>query len=209
MQRHSTSCPTALLDTDWRRWASGPGLGCSASGRLGRWGRQLSREKAELAARATPLRCRTSPSRPIFADRPFAVCAYSVHADFGGDAALGSLAGKDCAPPRRPSACSISCPTTRLSTIPWVQSHPDTTIHGSENDLAREPHNLSARLKRAEAPAILAHGRDPYFPGWPDSFQLNYRHPDLRRAMIDELKSIADRCDGVRCDIGDVGCCRT
>ena len=48
---------------------------------------------------------------------------------------------------------------------------------------------------------VLAHGRDPYFPGWPDALQLNYRHPGLRQAMIAELQGIADRCDGVRCDM--------
>ena len=48
---------------------------------------------------------------------------------------------------------------------------------------------------------ILAYGRDPYFDGWPDTFQLNYRHAGFREARIAELGSIADRCDGVRCDM--------
>src|SRR4029077_3013911 len=48
---------------------------------------------------------------------------------------------------------------------------------------------------------VLAHGRDPYFPRWLDTVQINYRHPGLRAAMIDNLRHIAQRCDGVRCDM--------
>ena len=48
---------------------------------------------------------------------------------------------------------------------------------------------------------IFAHGRDPYFPGWPDTFQLNYGNPDLQKAMMNELIAISEHCDGVRCDM--------
>ena len=48
---------------------------------------------------------------------------------------------------------------------------------------------------------ILAHGRDPYFPGWPDTLQLNYGNPALQEAMIGEMVKIAAQCDGIRCDM--------
>ena len=48
---------------------------------------------------------------------------------------------------------------------------------------------------------MLAHGRDPYFAGWPDTLQLNYGNPLLQQAMIGELLRIAGQCDGVRCDM--------
>jgi glycosidase len=48
---------------------------------------------------------------------------------------------------------------------------------------------------------LLAHGRDPYFDGWPDTLQLNYANPDTQDAMIGELTRIAGQCDGVRCDM--------
>ena len=47
----------------------------------------------------------------------------------------------------------------------------------------------------------LAHGKDPFFPAWTDSVQLDYRRPATRAAMTDLLLSIAERCDGVRCDM--------
>ena len=48
---------------------------------------------------------------------------------------------------------------------------------------------------------VLANGRDPYFPAWPDVVQLNAFSPDLRAAVIETLDAIADQCDGVRCDM--------
>jgi len=48
---------------------------------------------------------------------------------------------------------------------------------------------------------VLVHGRDPYFPGWPDTLQLNYGNPATQEAMIGELLKIAGQCDGVRCDM--------
>ena len=48
---------------------------------------------------------------------------------------------------------------------------------------------------------MIAHGRDPYFPGWPDTLQVNHRHAGFREAMLRTLESIAQQCDGVRCDM--------
>jgi hypothetical protein len=59
-----------------------------------------------------------------------------------------------------------------------------------------------ARKRATSDPTpLLAHGRDPYFPGWPDTLQLNYGNPATQEAMIAELLKIATLCDGVRCDM--------
>jgi glycosidase len=83
---------------------------------------------------------------------------------------------------------------------PWVREHPEYYIHGTEEDLAREPQNYR-RMDTGRGPAVLACGRDPYFPGWPDTLQLNYRHRGLREAMFSELLRIAGWCDGLRSDM--------
>ncbi len=49
---------------------------------------------------------------------------------------------------------------------------------------------------------VFACGRDPYFPAWPDVLQLNAF--DARFASgghRDSSESIADQCDGIRCDM--------
>jgi hypothetical protein len=69
-----------------------------------------------------------------------------------------------------------------------------------ELDLARAPQNYTW-VKRKKGDLLLAHGRDPYFAGWPDTLQLNYANPATQEAMIAELQKVAGQCDGVRCDM--------
>jgi glycosidase len=82
----------------------------------------------------------------------------------------------------------------------WVDAHPEYFVEGTEEDLARQPKNY-LRLKVRGKDRILAHGRDPYFPGWPDTLQLNYGNPAAQQALTGELLRIAGQCDGVRCDM--------
>src|SRR4029077_4853871 len=83
---------------------------------------------------------------------------------------------------------------------PWIEDHPEYFIQGTELDLGRAPQNYRW-VKRKRGDLLLAHGRDPYFPGWPDTLQLNYANPATQEAMIGELVKIAGQCDGVRCDM--------
>jgi glycosidase len=79
---------------------------------------------------------------------------------------------------------------------PWVMSDPELFVRGSEDDLRADP---GAWL--AAGGQVLAHGRDPYFPPWPDVVQLNAFSPALRAATAETLADIADQCDGIRCDM--------
>jgi hypothetical protein len=83
---------------------------------------------------------------------------------------------------------------------PWVDEHPEYYVAGTERDLERAPLNYT-RIERRRGDLVLAHGRDPYFPGWPDTLQLDYSNPATQEAMAAELSRVAARCDGVRCDM--------
>ncbi|MBM4176052.1 MAG: hypothetical protein FJ213_07755 [Ignavibacteria bacterium] len=48
---------------------------------------------------------------------------------------------------------------------------------------------------------FLAHGKDPFFPAWKDTLQLDYRSKSVHKYMIKELLKISELCDGVRCDM--------
>jgi hypothetical protein len=48
---------------------------------------------------------------------------------------------------------------------------------------------------------IFAHGRDPLFPAWTDTIQINYFSQEARIFMTNRLLKIAGVCDGVRCDM--------
>jgi glycosidase len=83
---------------------------------------------------------------------------------------------------------------------PWVFEHPDYYIQGSEPDYARDPAAFIP-VQKGRRTLYIARGRDPYFPPWPDTAQLNYLSRDVRSALIEELKKISGHCDGVRCDM--------
>ena len=48
---------------------------------------------------------------------------------------------------------------------------------------------------------IFAHGRDPFFPAWEDTVQVNYFSPAAREFMMNALMALTRLCDGVRCDM--------
>jgi hypothetical protein len=78
----------------------------------------------------------------------------------------------------------------------WIRDRPDLCIPGDEEDLARDPASFVRHGER-----ILARGRDPYFPAWPDVVQLNAFSQDLRETAAATLVGVLDQCDGVRCDM--------
>jgi len=128
----------------------------------------------------------------------FAITGYEVHPDIGGDVALARL--RERLAKRGLKLMLDFVPNHVGLDHPWVKDHPEYFVSGTEDLLEREPRNY-IRLKRKKGDMILAYGRDPYFPGWPDTLQLDYSNPLLHEAMIRELEKIAGRCDGVRCDM--------
>jgi hypothetical protein len=79
---------------------------------------------------------------------------------------------------------------------PWIKEHPEYFIQGNREDLGQKPGEFFEAGGK-----IFAHGRDPYFAPWTDVAQLNAFNPGLRNAAIETVASIADQCDGMRCDM--------
>src|SRR4030095_812561 len=128
----------------------------------------------------------------------FAITKYVVHEQLGGDAALARLR-------KRLQQLGLKL---MLDFVPnhaaldhvWIPRFPDYFIRGSETLLEREPKNYT-KIVTAIGDMILAHGRDPYYPGWPDTAQFNYGNLELQEALINELIKISEQSDGVRCDM--------
>jgi len=79
---------------------------------------------------------------------------------------------------------------------PWTVGHPEYFIRGTVDDLRND---ASSYMKLGAC--VFALGRDPYFPAWPDVLQLNAFDSGLRHAVIETVSSIAQQCDGIRCDM--------
>jgi hypothetical protein len=78
----------------------------------------------------------------------------------------------------------------------WLTEHPEYFVQGGTDDLEVDPAGFIA-----VGDAVIARGRDPYFPPWPDVAQLNAFAPGLRQAAAETLIDIAAQADGVRCDM--------
>lgn len=130
---------------------------------------------------------------------PYCVADYVVDESLGGDAGLADLR-------RRLDRLGLRL---MLDFVPnhlavdhhWVQKHADRLVHSGAQAAAAEPGNWFVPTGRDDAPRAFAHGRDPCFSGWTDTVQIDYRRPAARRAMAEILLSIAERCDGARCDM--------
>jgi glycosidase len=124
----------------------------------------------------------------------FAIIGYGCHPDLGGDAALARLRTRLA--DRGVRLMLDFVPNHTALDHPWVVEHPERYIEGSVDDLHRHRDTYTRLGDR-----VLAYGRDPSFPGWQDTLQLDYSEPDVQAAMTDALLEVAGRCDGIRCDM--------
>ena len=168
---------------------------------LGLWQTGAAGRRASLSFPEWLRECRATLPGFTEADvsgSPFAVTGYALHRDFGREADLLNL--KERVRQRDLKLIVDFVPNHTALDHPWVEQHPEFYVQGNAGDLEREPHNYK-QVRTGRGFLILAHGRDPYFPGWADTFQLNYRHPALREAMTQILLKLAEVADGVRCDM--------
>lgn len=83
---------------------------------------------------------------------------------------------------------------------PFTVSNPANFIRGTREDLHRSP-DLFYEMQGN----IFAYGRDPCFPPWNDTVQVNYFSPSAREEASRTLLQIAQYADGVRCDMAMLG----
>ena len=125
---------------------------------------------------------------------PYCVRRYVAEPAFGGVEGLAAARRALAARGRRLVLDYV--PNHVAPDHPWVTDHPERFVRGRPADLAGEP---SAWLQTDGA--VLAHGRDPYFPPWPDVVQLDAFSAETRAATAATLSEIAGQCDGIRCDM--------
>ncbi len=128
------------------------------------------------------------------AGSPYCIREYVVDDHLGGPAGLA--AARTALADRGIGLLLDFVPNHVAPDHPWVSERPELFVSGTDDDLAHDPASF---LRVGDV--VLANGRDPYFPAWPDVVQLDAFSPALRSAVVDTLDAIADQCDGVRCDM--------
>jgi hypothetical protein len=80
---------------------------------------------------------------------------------------------------------------------PWLLAHPERFVRVA----AETARGRVGEVFTTDGTLWFAHGRDPYFPPWTDTAQVDAFAPSLRAAFAAELTRIAGLADGVRCDM--------
>jgi glycosidase len=83
---------------------------------------------------------------------------------------------------------------------PLLSENPEYFIQVSRAQFERYPASFFPFDYQGRT-LYVAHGKDPNFPAWTDTAQLNYFNPTTHQAILNWLKQIAEHCDGVRCDM--------
>jgi hypothetical protein len=169
----------SVPEEEWNEIAS---WGCDAIWLMGVWERSpagvaIAREHPDLQASYRNALPDFTPADVV--GSPYAVHRYVVDAHLGGPDGLKQARAELA---RRDLALVLDFVPNHVAVDhPWTVEHPEYFVH--------------------EADGSIAHGRDPYFPPWTDTAQINAYNPALRSAYIATLQDIALQCDGVRCDM--------
>lgn len=190
--------PHTLSNIPEEEWLELKHLGFDAVWLMGVWatgprGEQVARSqdflKKELAS-ALP-----GGTPEDIGSSPYAVFDYSLNPRLGGPEDLKLLHEK------------LNClglnlfldfvPNHLAADHPFTLNCPDCFLQGTPEDLKSHP----GLFFQSPGGAIIAYGRDPNFPPWTDTAQLNCFHPAARKELLGFLLKSAELCDGVRCDM--------
>ncbi|GMU86805.1 MAG: hypothetical protein AMXMBFR48_20460 [Ignavibacteriales bacterium] len=80
-----------------------------------------------------------------------------------------------------------------------ISKHPEYFLEVHRDIYDGEPHTFYQPENGGGK--YFAHGRDPFFPAWTDTIQVNFFNPGLRAYYKNVLTELTGVCDGVRCDM--------
>ncbi len=127
---------------------------------------------------------------------PYAIDDYEINPAFGGNKSLQNL---------RRTLHELNMKLI-LDFIPnhfgaessLIKSNPEIFLQADNEAFRNDSHTY---FKPPGTEKIFAHGRDPFFPAWQDTVQINYFSDYAREFMTQKLLEISGMCDGVRCDM--------
>ena len=193
----SAGHPVSLGDVDGPDWDAVTPSGVDAVWLMGVWerspaGLRIARQDESL--RRSIRDALPDASAADVVGSPYCVRRYVADRLFGGPQGLASARSELA---RRGVKLILDfVPNHVAPDHPWTSEHPERFVRGTTEDLDEDPGGWLD-----VDGTVLAHGRDPYFPPWPDVVQLDAFSPSTREATVETLASIADQCDGIRCDM--------
>jgi len=125
---------------------------------------------------------------------PYSIYYYHINSQIGGSEGLESFR-KDLAE-REISLILDYVPNHVAIDHLWTLEKSDVFVKGTIEDLMQKPFEYFS-----VGEDVYANGRDPNFPPWTDTVQINAFSQDAREKARNTLFNIAEQCDGVRCDM--------
>src|SRR5262249_2459296 len=164
---------------DFERWRK---LGFTHVWLMGVWtvgtrARQVALELPETGRRFDQALPGWAPADVL--GSPYAIEAYRVPAALGGPPGLKRI--RECLHTAGLQLLLDFVPNHVGLDHPWLRTRPDWFIAGTPASEGAFPQTTT----RGER--WLAHGKDPWFPPWIDTAQLDYTRADVRAAGISEL----------------------
>lgn len=80
-----------------------------------------------------------------------------------------------------------------------INTNPDIFLEVDIDTFKKDPYTFYQPQK--DSNKYFAHGRDPFFPAWQDTIQINFFSCDARNFLTKTLLNLTKVCDGVRCDM--------
>ncbi|HLP78896.1 MAG TPA: alpha-amylase family glycosyl hydrolase, partial [Candidatus Paceibacterota bacterium] len=117
------------------------------------------------------------------AGSPYAIAEYRVPEAMGGDSGLEQFRAK-----LRQHGLKLLLdfvPNHVGLDHPWLKERPELFVQSATAAVG------CFEQETNEGWRFIAHGRDPFFPPWSDTAQLDYRNPATREATLQELLCVA------------------
>ena len=191
----------SLSQVPTSQWENLKGMGMDAVWLMGMWERSPASENEARKSEGLIKECeKVLPDFQIadLGGSPYAVRSYSPDPQFGDANDLEAL--KKTLNDMGLDLILDFVPNHTACDHHWVQEHPEYYINSSPGPSRTCPNGFF-KAESTHGPFCIAHGKDPYFPPWTDTAQLNYMKRDTQEAMKDVLQSVSELCDGLRCDM--------
>ncbi len=187
-----------LAEVPEEEWQSIADKGFDLVWLMGAW--QRSEAAWQQALLNADLRKRYDETLPGWGDddvagSPYAVYRYELDASLGDDADLAEV--KATLNRHGLGLVLDFVPNHFAKDTPCMASHPNWVVTGSRREVSQHQEWFFSPDGRS----YFAHGRDPNFPPWTDTVQVNFFSKELRQSLIAELLKIAEVAAGVRCDM--------
>ena len=187
-----------IPETEWKRLRE---MGIDMVWLMGMW--QRSPLSVEIARREPGLVAEGLHILADFEIEDIAGSPYSVH-DYRPDPTFGTAAELMDLKNRLESEGLLLVldfvPNHTACDHPWIHANPDLYVRTGEMENGNCTEGFF-RSRGKEGVSCIAHGKDPHFPAWTDTAQIEYRNPKARKAMAGIMTLLAGWCHGLRCDM--------